>query len=104
MPSSADGFLPSNYTGQLLVTFTQPTYVFNTPDIIKFGTVSAATATGTGTATWFANCSGVSNAYVLLSNSIGVLGEQRALVLSTLNIISSNTVTPIDFALRFYQT
>lgn len=99
-----DSYTPASYASDLLCSFSNYTVARsnNTVQMSQNPTPTDVTATGTGTATWFAmyNDSYVSNRVLL--GDVSVNGGTGALYLSTINIVSGNTISFLNFSVTFY--
>lgn len=71
------------------------------PASIQFTTGGTLTVNGssTGTANWFSLTSST-NSQIFISDSVGLNGDNQILTLSTLNIVSGQSVQALTFNLR----
>ena len=97
-------YTPASYTSDLLCSFSNFSLTFSnsTVRMNQNPTPSDVTATGTGTATWFAmyNDNNVNNRVLL--GDVSINGGTGALYLNTINIVSGNTISFLNFSVTFY--
>lgn len=104
MPVTADGFNPANYTGNLLVSFPSFTLTNDAttyPTSVIFNALPPNTvATGTGTAVWFAMFRNATPSVCIIGDVSDNAGS-CILKISTLNIVTSDTISALSFTMKF---
>ena len=106
MPEPAS-YTPASYASDLLCSFSNfsITRVNATMQMSSNPSPADVTATGTGTATWFAMYNDlyiVNPYYKLLLGDVSTNGGTGALYLNTINVVSGNTISFLNFSITFY--